>query len=77
MIIKEISKEMWEILATDIFFLLGNRYIIVVDTYRKFIEIDKLNDMTTETTIESIKKIFARHGIPKVLYSDSGTQYTS
>lgn len=42
MIIKEIPKEPWEILAIDIFFLLGNRYIIVVDTYSKFIEIDKL-----------------------------------
>ena len=77
MIKKEIPDEPWEILASDIFYLLGKHYVMIVDTYSKYIEIRDLKDLTTETTIESLKEIFARYGVPKILYSDSGTQYTS
>lgn len=77
MLRKKLPRKPWEILATDIFFLLGKQYVIIVDTYSKYIEIDKLNDVKVETTIKSLKKIFAGHGIPRILYSDSGTQYSN
>lgn len=77
MIEKTIPRNPWEIVASDIFFLLGKKYIIVVDTFSKFVDIQNLNDLTTETTIQSLKEFFSRYGIPKVLYSDSGSQYKS
>lgn len=33
--------------------------------------------MPAKTTIESLKSTFARHGIPKVLYTESGPQFTA
>ena len=77
MIPKEIPKEPWEIVASDIFYLLGKQFVLVVDTYSKYVEINELHDLTTESTIKSIKEIFARYGVPKILYTDSGSQYTS
>lgn len=77
MLLKEIPKEPWEILATDIFYLGNRRYIMVVDTYSKYVELEMLEDMTAETSIKALKRIFSRYGIPKVLYSDSGTQYNN
>ena len=77
MIEKPIPKNPWEIVASDIFYLLGKRFIIVVDTYSKFVDLQHLSDLSAESTIQSLKEFFARYGVPKVLYSDSGTQYTS
>lgn len=77
MIEKVIPKGPWEIVATDIFFLRGKKYILVVDTYSKFIDMKILNDLSAESTIRALKEFFARYGVPKILYSDSGAQYTS
>ena len=33
--------------------------------------------MTSKNVIENLKAIFARHGIPKIVISDSGTQLKS
>lgn len=77
MLKKEIPNEAWEILSSDIFFLLGEQYLIIVDAYSKYIEISRLPDQTTESVIKILKENFARYGIPKILYTDSGPQYTS
>ena len=77
MIEKEIADKPWEIVATDIFFLCGQPYLLLVDTFSKFVEIDKLPDLTSKSTINSMKQIFARHGIASVVYSDPGSQFTS
>ncbi|XP_030031283.2 uncharacterized protein K02A2.6 [Manduca sexta] len=76
MIEKEIPEGPWQIVATDIFFLYRNPYILVVDAYSKFVEIEKLSSLSAQDTINSCKQIFARYGIPKLVYSDSGTQFT-
>ena len=48
MIEKPIPKNPWEIVASDIFYLLGKRFIIRVDTYSKFI--DYKNILVTAVT---------------------------
>lgn len=77
MIDKEIPEDPWQILATDIFFLYQVPYLLVVDDYSKFIEIQQLNNLSARSTIESLKQIFSRHGLPEILYSDPGSQFTS
>ena len=42
-----------------------------------FFEISKLPDTTANTIILYTKSIFARHGIPNVLRSDNGLQFSS
>ena len=60
--------------ASDLFELNGRMYLLLVDYYSRYVEIAKLSG-TTATEI--INHIFARHGIPEVLISDNGPQYTS
>jgi transposase InsO family protein len=50
---------------------------MVVDYYSKFIKVEPLSRITSQNTIQILKSIFARHGIPKKIRSDNGTQYTS
>lgn len=67
----------WERVGADIFDLDNEKYFILVDYYSNFFEISKLSTMTSNTIIQICKNLFARYGIPDVLVSDSGTQFSS
>lgn len=56
---------------------MGKYFFILVDAYSKWPEIYIMNQITTEATIKICRKIFATFGIPKMLVSDNGTQFTS
>ena len=55
----------------------GCDYLLIVDYYSRFFETAKLPDTTAKTVICHTISIFARHGIPNVLRSDNGPQFTS
>ena len=67
----------WQKVATDLFEWKQRMYLIVVDYYSRYVEIACLNGVTAEQVIVHTKSIFARHGIPEVVISDNGPQYTS
>ena len=52
-------------------------YTVVVDAYSKFPEVVKMTNITTGTTITALCDIFSTHGLPKILVSDNGSQFTS
>jgi len=56
----------------------GKRYILVlVDYATRFPEATALRDITTETVAEALVEMFARFGLPQVIRSDRGSQFTS
>ena len=59
-----IPKRRWQIASSDLFTVNGKDYVIVVDHLTKFWEIEMLTETTSEETIDKIKSVFARHGIP-------------
>ena len=63
-------------IGLDFFEIAGKHYLIVVDYYSNFIEIDLLTSQTSTRTITVLKKHFARYGIPRVIVSDGGPQFT-
>ncbi|KAG1682227.1 hypothetical protein GQR58_011230 [Nymphon striatum] len=67
----------WQKVATDIYEFRKSQYLLVVDYYSRFIEVAKLEDLTSGTVIIHLKSIFARHGVPETVCSDNGTQYTA
>ena len=73
----EFPKRPWQRLATDLFELKGQMYLLVVDYYSRYIELAKLSGTSAKTVINHMKSIFARHGIPEILVSDGGTCYTA
>jgi hypothetical protein len=50
----------------------GRNYLIAVDYYSNFIEVDYLPTMTSSQMIGILKKHFARYGIPSIVMSDNG-----
>ena len=63
--------------ASDIFYLKGLPYVVVVDYTTDYIEVEQIPDETAQSVIEACKRIFARHGRPLVVHSDNGPQYSS
>ena len=72
-----VPKVPWTKVASDLFTLYGHSYVIVTDYTSKYIEIERLPDKSSLNVVNKIKKIFARHGIPKELYTDNGPEYTA
>ena len=67
----------WSKLGIDIFELHGKQYLLIVDYYSGFIELDFLSHTTAKQVIIHCKAQFSRHGIPDVLISDNGPQFSS
>ena len=72
---EEVSR-LWEKVGSDLFTLSGSTYLIAVDYYSNFWEIDYLPAATAAAVINKTKAHFARHESPNVLISDNGPQYT-
>ena len=77
MIPTELPDYPWQKIETDLFQLKGATYLVVVDYFSRFPEVQKLRITTSEGIIRTLKGIFARHGIPETVVSDNGPQYAS
>lgn len=67
----------WSSVATDIFEWNGQHYLVLVDSYSRWFEIDLLRDLSSSTVITKLKRHFSVHGSPHKVFSDNGTQFTS
>ena len=64
-------------MGTDFFYWNGQDFLLIVDYYSRYWEIEKLTSIKSRTVIKKLKKMFAILGIPVLLRSNNGTQYTS
>ena len=62
--------------GTDLFEWEKRTYLLLVDYYSRYIEIALLSRPTAAEVITHLKSIFARHGIPELVMSDNGPQYS-
>ncbi|KAL3098815.1 hypothetical protein niasHT_024569 [Heterodera trifolii] len=55
----------------------GKIFLIVVDSFSKYPEVFEMANSTASATIEKLRYLFTRHGIPETIVSDNGTQFSS
>ena len=67
----------WQRVGTDLFTFENRNYLVLVDYYSNFIELDHLADTTSQTVVHKLKMHFSRHGVPDYVVSDNGPQYSS
>ena len=67
----------WQKIGTDLFFMNGANYLVAVDYFSRYLETIKLKSTTSGNIIEGLKSFFSRHGIPEIVFSDNGPQYSS
>ncbi|XP_064461817.1 uncharacterized protein K02A2.6-like [Ornithodoros turicata] len=58
-------------------YILGESFLLVVDAYSKWLEVKLMPSTSAEATVNALREIFATHGIPDVVVSDNGPQFTS
>ena len=66
-----------EMVAQDLFTWDKKDFLITVDYYSDYWELDELADTTSLTVIDCTKKHFARYGVPDRVITDNGPQFRS
>ena len=67
----------WEKVGADLFSWSGKDYLLTIDYFSGWWEVDRLNDTTATAVIRVLKAHFGRWGIPSTLISDNGPQFTA
>ena len=74
----EVPTGPWKILATDLLYCNGTTYLVTIDYYSEYIDVEELKDDSySSTVVERLAKLFSMHGIPEKLLSDNGPQFSS
>ena len=74
----DVPEKPWEKVGVDLFTFDHRNYVIIVDYLTNYWEIDYLQDSTTSiAVIKKMKAQFARHGVPLLVFSDNGPQFST
>ena len=53
----------------------GKMVLVVIDTHSKWIEACAMPTATAQTTVQQLRQIFARFGVPESVITDNGPQF--
>ena len=67
----------WEVVRADIFHFHNKSYLCIVDYNSKFPIVKRLDGLSAENLINTIKIILTEYGIPQKIMSDTGTNFVS
>ena len=67
----------WEQIGVDLFTFDNKEFLVTVDYYSNFWEVDRLPNTRASTVILKLKSHFARYGCPDKVISDNGPQFTA
>ena len=73
----DIPLRLWEVLGADVFHFNNKNYLCVVDYHSKFPVVKRLEGLSAENLIATVKVIFAKYSIQHKLMSDAGTNFVS
>ncbi|XP_033108214.1 uncharacterized protein K02A2.6-like [Anneissia japonica] len=55
----------------------GNNFLVLIDSHSKWLEVVHMKSTTSSRTIEELKLIYSRYGLPEEVVSDNGPQFVS
>ena len=67
----------FELISSDCMEFNNKFYIVLVDHYSDYIEVEQISSPNASATIKFMQKVFSTHGIPRMCITDNGTNYTS
>ena len=74
-----IPSEPWDVLSVDFGgpYEDGHYNFVVVDKRTRYVEVERVYTTSAKSTTKKLLKIFATHGIPKIIESDNGPPFNS
>lgn len=73
----EIRQRLWEKVAVDLFTLDQKDYLVTMDYYSGYWELDRLQSTEAVAMIKKLMAHFSRHSSPCQLVSDNGPQFVA
>jgi len=73
----EFSHAPWIRLHIDFAEVKQQKFLLIVDSFTKWLEIYPMNSTATTPVIENLYEVFARYGLPKTIVSDNGPPFQS
>ena len=74
----EFPERPWSRVGVDFFQHKDKHYLLAIDYFSRDVEISQVSkNVNSAQTILQLKRIFSRHGIPDILFSDNGPQFDS
>ena len=70
-------KRPWSHVAVDLFTINNKEWLIIVDYWSDYFELDPQPATNASTVITALESQFARHGIPDTFYRDNRSQFSS
>ena len=67
----------WSRIHIDHFFFDKHIFLIIIDALTKYIEVEIVKNTSAEETIDSLRMVFSRNGLPDVVCSDNATSFTA
>ena len=74
---RDLPSRPWQKVAADFFDLNGKRYLLIIDYFTKYIEIQQMNTTNANAVITAFKSCYARFSIPDELITDQGPPFNS
>ena len=71
----DIPSRPWSRVGIDLFQLYDQHYLVTVDYFSNFVEVDKLSTTSATQVTTKLRIHFARYGVPDVVVSDNGPQF--
>ena len=68
---------LWEVVSPDIFNRNGKDYLVTVNHFSGFFEMEHLHNITLQSVINKLKPHFARYGSPTKFLTDNARQLVS
>ena len=73
----DVPKEPWTKVGVDLFKAQESHYLVIVSYITDYLEYERLVNQSTLPVINTLKKCFGHLGIPKLVMTDNGSQFTS
>lgn len=65
----------WQFVSQDLCSFESGSFLVTVDHYSDFIEVDELNDTLSSTVTAKTEAHITRHGVPEIILTDNGPQF--
>ena len=71
------STEPWQRIHVDYAEVKGQQFLLVVDSHSKWMEVFPMRSTTADATLEVLRALFSRYGLPLEVVSDNGPQFVA